>query len=149
MVNFGDIVSAAPVHLADEEGVLLLSVRENSPADKAGLVRGDIVLAIDDEKVDDAQALAAAVLGSCLGFLFFNARPASIFMGDAGSLFLGLLLAVLGIKLRFQDNVSFVTWMVPLLVMGVPLCDTTLVVLSRSRRGVNPLTTAMGIAAIA
>ncbi|RMF26027.1 MAG: undecaprenyl/decaprenyl-phosphate alpha-N-acetylglucosaminyl 1-phosphate transferase [Chloroflexi bacterium] len=86
-------------------------------------------------------ALSAAVLGACLGFLIYNFNPASIFMGDSGSLFLGFMLAAIGIKLRFPDNVTFVTWMVPVLVLGLPIFDTTLVVVSRLRRGLNPLTT--------
>jgi UDP-GlcNAc:undecaprenyl-phosphate GlcNAc-1-phosphate transferase len=86
-------------------------------------------------------ALAAAVLGACVGFLVYNFNPATIFMGDGGSLFLGFLLAAIGIKLRFPDNVTFVTWMIPPLVLGVPLFDTTLVFVSRLRRGRNPLTT--------
>lgn len=85
-------------------------------------------------------ALSIALLGACLGFLFYNLNPASIFMGDSGSLFLGFVLAATGIKLRFPQNVTFVTWMVPILVMGVPVFDTTLVVISRLRRGLNPLT---------
>lgn len=85
-------------------------------------------------------ALAVAVLGACLGFLFYNLNPASIFMGDSGALFLGFTLAAIGIKLRFPDNVTFVTWMVPPLVMGLPVFDTTLVIISRLRRGLNPLT---------
>jgi UDP-GlcNAc:undecaprenyl-phosphate GlcNAc-1-phosphate transferase len=86
-------------------------------------------------------ALAAAVLGACMGFLLYNYNPASIFMGDSGALFLGFLLASIGIKLRFPDNVTFVTWMIPVLVLGLPLFDTTLVMISRLRRGLNPLTT--------
>jgi UDP-GlcNAc:undecaprenyl-phosphate GlcNAc-1-phosphate transferase len=62
-------------------------------------------------------------------------------MGDTGSLFLGFMLAAIGIKLRFPDNVPFVTWMVPIIVMGMPIFDTTLVFISRLRRGKNPLTT--------
>jgi UDP-GlcNAc:undecaprenyl-phosphate GlcNAc-1-phosphate transferase len=88
------------------------------------------------------SALAAAIFGACLGFLIFNSNPASIFMGDSGSLFLGFSLAAVGIKLRFPENVNFVTWMVPVLVMWVPVFDTTLVIISRARRGVNPFTTA-------
>lgn len=87
-------------------------------------------------------ALAAGILGACLGFLRYNFKPARIFMGDAGSMFLGFLLAVLCIQLRFPDNVNFVTWMVPVFIMGLPIYDTTLVIFSRIRRGVNPLTTA-------
>ncbi len=86
-------------------------------------------------------ALAAALLGSTLGFLVYNFNPASIFMGDTGSLFLGFMLAAIGIKLRFPSNVAFVTWMVPIIVMGMPIFDTTLVFISRLRRGKNPLTT--------
>ncbi|MFH1086466.1 MAG: MraY family glycosyltransferase, partial [Chloroflexota bacterium] len=86
-------------------------------------------------------ALAAALLGACIGFLVYNVNPASIFMGDAGSLMIGFLLAAVGIKLRFPDNVRFVTWMIPVLVLGLPIFDTTLVFLSRLRRGLNPLTT--------
>lgn len=85
-------------------------------------------------------ALAAALLGATLGFLVYNFNPASIFMGDGGSLFLGFILAVVGIKLRFPSNVPLVTWMVPLLVLAVPIMDTTLVSLSRLRRGISPLT---------
>lgn len=87
-------------------------------------------------------ALSAALLGASLGFLAYNFNPASIFMGDAGSMFLGFVLAAVGIKLRFPDNVPFVTWMVPVIVMGMPIFDTTLVSISRLRRGKNPLTTA-------
>ncbi|MBA3530691.1 MAG: undecaprenyl/decaprenyl-phosphate alpha-N-acetylglucosaminyl 1-phosphate transferase [Ardenticatenales bacterium] len=86
-------------------------------------------------------AMSAAMLGACLGFLLYNFNPASIFMGDTGSLFLGFTLASLAIKLRFPENISWVTWMIPLLVLIVPLMDTTLVFISRLRRGKNPLTT--------
>ncbi len=86
-------------------------------------------------------ALAAALVGACVGFLFYNVNPARIFMGDTGSLFLGFTLAAVGIKLRFPDNSAFVTWMVPVFVLAVPIFDTTLVIISRLRRGLNPLTT--------
>jgi len=86
-------------------------------------------------------SLAAALLGACLGFLYYNFNPATIFMGDSGSLFIGFVLAAVGIKLRF-DNPASVTWMVPVLVLGLPIFDTTLVLVSRLRRGVNPFTTA-------
>jgi UDP-GlcNAc:undecaprenyl-phosphate GlcNAc-1-phosphate transferase len=86
-------------------------------------------------------ALAAALLGACIGFLIYNSHPATIFMGDTGSLFIGFLLAAVGIKLRFPQNVSFVTWMIPVLVLGLPIFDTTLVFISRLRRRLNPLTT--------
>jgi UDP-GlcNAc:undecaprenyl-phosphate GlcNAc-1-phosphate transferase len=86
-------------------------------------------------------ALAAATLGATLGFLRYNLPlpRASIFMGDAGALFLGYVLAMLGIKLRFPANTNLLTWMVPVLVLGVPLFDTTMVFVSRLRRHISPL----------
>ncbi len=86
------------------------------------------------------SALAAATLGACLGFLRYNFKPARIFMGDAGSLFLGYVLALLSLQLRFPENVTFVTWMIPVFILAVPIFDMTLVVVSRIRRGVSPNT---------
>ncbi len=85
--------------------------------------------------------LAAALAGACAGFLIYNWNPAHIFMGDTGALFLGFLLAAVGIKLRFPSNSETVTWMIPVLVLALPIFDTTLVFISRLRRGQNPLTT--------
>ncbi|OQY84513.1 MAG: undecaprenyl-phosphate alpha-N-acetylglucosaminyl 1-phosphate transferase [Chloroflexi bacterium UTCFX4] len=85
---------------------------------------------------------AAALMGASLGFLVYNFNPARIFMGDAGSLFLGLMLAAVGVKLRFPGQPDAVTWMIPILTLGVPVLDITLVTVSRLRRRVNPWTTA-------
>ena len=86
--------------------------------------------------------LAAALCGACAGFLVYNWNPARIFMGDTGSLFLGFLLAAVGIKLRFPMNSASVTWLIPALILALPIFDTTLVFISRLRRGKNPLVTA-------
>ncbi len=86
-------------------------------------------------------ALAVAVMAACIGFLVYNWNPATIFMGDSGALFLGFVLASIGIKVRFPDNTPAVTWMIPILVLAVPIFDTTLVTISRLKRGLNPLTT--------
>ncbi|HMO58590.1 MAG TPA: MraY family glycosyltransferase [Roseiflexaceae bacterium] len=86
-------------------------------------------------------AMAAALIGACIGFLRYNLNPATIFMGDTGSLFLGFVLAALAIKLRFPSNVPWITWLVPVCVLALPIFDTTLVSVSRLRRGLNPLTT--------
>lgn len=82
------------------------------------------------------SALAAGVLGASLGFARYNLPlpKSTIFMGDAGSLFLGFLLAILGIKIRILGNVNQITWMVPVIVLAVPIFDTALVFISRTRR---------------
>jgi UDP-GlcNAc:undecaprenyl-phosphate GlcNAc-1-phosphate transferase len=85
------------------------------------------------------SVLAACLLGASLGFLRYNFSPAVIFMGDGGSLFIGFLLAVLGIKLRLPGD-PWVTWLVPVLILGVPIFDTSLVIFSRLRRGLVPMT---------
>ncbi|MBN9388323.1 MAG: undecaprenyl/decaprenyl-phosphate alpha-N-acetylglucosaminyl 1-phosphate transferase [Chloroflexi bacterium] len=81
--------------------------------------------------------MGVTLAGAALGFVYHNfgfiRSHTPIFMGDGGALFLGYILAALGIKLRFP-NIDFVTWMVPILVLGIPLFDITLVVLSRTRR---------------
>jgi UDP-GlcNAc:undecaprenyl-phosphate GlcNAc-1-phosphate transferase len=82
-------------------------------------------------------ALAIALAGCALGFLRHNFHPARIYMGDAGSLFLGFVLAVIGIKLRFEGPTQ-VTFFVPILVLGVAIFDTTLVTVTRIARRRSP-----------
>jgi UDP-GlcNAc:undecaprenyl-phosphate GlcNAc-1-phosphate transferase len=85
--------------------------------------------------------LAAAVLGAATGFLRWNFKPAKIFMGDGGAMFLGFLMATLGLKLRLEQANHISAWLAPLLILGVTIFDTTLVTISRSRRGLLPFTT--------
>jgi UDP-GlcNAc:undecaprenyl-phosphate GlcNAc-1-phosphate transferase len=82
--------------------------------------------------------LAAGLAGCAAGFLRHNFHPAKIYMGDAGSLFLGFLLAVLGLKLQLTDTPPLVAVFVPMLVLGVPVFDTTLVTWQRLRHGRSP-----------
>jgi UDP-GlcNAc:undecaprenyl-phosphate/decaprenyl-phosphate GlcNAc-1-phosphate transferase len=85
--------------------------------------------------------LAAAVLGGATGFLRWNFKPAKIFMGDGGAMFLGFLMATLGLKLRLEHANSISGWLVPILILGATIFDTTLITISRSRRGLIPFTT--------
>jgi UDP-GlcNAc:undecaprenyl-phosphate/decaprenyl-phosphate GlcNAc-1-phosphate transferase len=84
------------------------------------------------------SSLAAALVGSAVGFLIYNFNPSSIFMGDMGALVLGFVLAVLGIKLTFGTQPPGITWMVPILVLALPLFDITLVVITRLLEGRSP-----------
>src|SRR6202049_3657867 len=85
--------------------------------------------------------LAASVLGAAAGFLRWNFKPAKIFIGDGGAMFLGYLMATLGLKLRLDHANHLAGWLAPLLILGVTIFDTTLVTISRSRRGLLPFTT--------
>jgi UDP-GlcNAc:undecaprenyl-phosphate/decaprenyl-phosphate GlcNAc-1-phosphate transferase len=86
------------------------------------------------------RTLGAATLGAALGFLRWNFNPAKIFMGDGGAMFLGFLMAALGLKIRPDGSQFPHTWLVPVLILGVPIFDTLLVSISRSRRGLLPFT---------
>lgn len=88
-------------------------------------------------------ALGAALAGAAFGFVYHNfgvvRSHTTIFMGDTGSLFLGHLLAAIGLKLHFSGAYANVTWLVPMLILGLPIFDITLVVISRLRRHIHPL----------
>lgn len=82
--------------------------------------------------------LAAALFGSAIGFLTYNFNPASTFMGDMGALVLGFVLAILAIKLNFAAQPLNISWMVPVLVLAVPVFDINLVVWTRLSEGRSP-----------
>ncbi len=84
------------------------------------------------------STLAGAVFGASLGFLGWNFNPAKIFMGDGGAMFLGFMMSTLGLKLRVTGLSEASRWMVPVLILGIPIFDTTLVTVSRSRRRLLP-----------
>lgn len=84
-------------------------------------------------------ALSAAVAGCAVGFLRHNFHPAKIYMGDAGSLFLGFMLAFLAIRLNLAEAPPSVALFVPVLVLGVALLDTTLVTFNRLRHHRSPM----------
>jgi UDP-GlcNAc:undecaprenyl-phosphate/decaprenyl-phosphate GlcNAc-1-phosphate transferase len=78
--------------------------------------------------------LAVVVAAACMAFLVYNWHPARIFMGDAGSLFLGFMLAVIALKVR-TDVPRFESALAVVLILGAAVFDTTLVVISRTLRG--------------
>jgi len=96
-----------------------------------GIVRGDVWLAVG----------AASLGGACLGFLPRNlSRPARIFLGDGGSMPLGFAVAVLVMVAASTSTVAWQSLLVALLLVGIPALDTSLVIVSRRRRGVSVLT---------
>lgn len=79
-------------------------------------------------------ALGASCAGAALGFWFFNHSPASIFMGDAGSHFIGFMLAVISAKVTYYNSAistTHLTILIPLFILAVPLFDTLAVVVIR------------------
>ena len=95
------------------------------------------IAVINDQQY--SALLAIGLAGAMLGFLRSNFHPASIYMGDAGSLFIGFMMAYLGLKMRTSVT-EIPQLFAPVVVLGVAVLDTTLVVVSRVRRGVSPFT---------
>jgi UDP-GlcNAc:undecaprenyl-phosphate GlcNAc-1-phosphate transferase len=88
------------------------------------------------------STMAAAILGAATGFLRWNFKPAKIFMGDGGAMFLGFLMAALSLKLRpVMAGGHHAAWLVPVFILGATIFDTALISISRSRRGFIPFTT--------
>jgi UDP-GlcNAc:undecaprenyl-phosphate GlcNAc-1-phosphate transferase len=83
-------------------------------------------------------ALATVTAGATLGFLIWNKSPARIYMGDAGALFLGVLLATLTIRLNPDTQTQMGSYFTPIFLLAVPILDTSVAVLSRIRRHISP-----------
>jgi UDP-GlcNAc:undecaprenyl-phosphate GlcNAc-1-phosphate transferase len=83
-------------------------------------------------------ALAIVTAGATLGFLIWNKSPARIYMGDAGALFLGVLLATLTIRLNPDTQTQMGSYFTPIFLLAVPILDTSVAVLSRIKRHISP-----------
>lgn len=81
--------------------------------------------------------MTATLMGSLLGFLRYNRHPARIFMGDTGSLFLGMMMGSLAMVGKY-DRVNEIGYLTPLLILAVPIFDTVYVMSLRLMRGTNP-----------
>lgn len=83
-------------------------------------------------------ALSTVTAGATLGFLVWNKSPAKIYMGDAGALFLGVLLAILTVRFEPTTQSPISAYSVPIFLLAIPILDTTVAVLSRIRRNISP-----------
>lgn len=86
------------------------------------------------------SALSIVTAGATIGFLMWNKSPAKIYMGDAGALFLGVVISVATIRLSPGITPTWQSLAIPVMLLAVPLLDTCVAVISRLVRGVSPLT---------
>ena len=100
----------------------------------ASLAAAFFMLVTIDSRQVQLSLFSTILLGACLGSFYYNAPPARFFIGDSGSQFLGFLLAALGIVYNPVGFTRLTSWFVPILLVGIPIFDTTLVVVSRLRR---------------
>ena len=86
------------------------------------------------------SALTIVTAGAAIGFLMWNKSPAKIYMGDAGSLFLGVIISVATIRLNPGITPSWQSLAIPVMLLAIPLLDTCVAVFSRLARGLSPMT---------
>jgi UDP-GlcNAc:undecaprenyl-phosphate GlcNAc-1-phosphate transferase len=86
------------------------------------------------------SALSIVTAGATIGFLLWNKSPAKIYMGDAGALFLGIIISVATIRLNPGIQPTWKSLTIPAILLAIPLLDTCVAVFSRLARGVSPLT---------
>jgi UDP-GlcNAc:undecaprenyl-phosphate GlcNAc-1-phosphate transferase len=100
---------------------------------------GVFVIAFDRGQ-ELVSALSVVTAGATIGFLMWNKSPAKIYMGDAGALFLGIIISVATIRLNPGIEPTWKSLTIPVILLAVPLLDTCVAVFSRIARGLSPLT---------
>ncbi len=85
------------------------------------------------QKVPGNVLVLLGLIGACLGFLRYNFHPATVFLGDTGSMFLGFILGVVSLQ-TFTKNTLMLAFTIPMLVLGVPIYDALLAIWRRSMR---------------
>lgn len=86
----------------------------------------------------EMAVICAALVGGCLGFIPYNRNPAKIFMGDTGATFLGYILATVSVTGLFKLY-AIISFIVPFIILGFPIFDTTSAFLRRILKGQNPM----------
>jgi UDP-GlcNAc:undecaprenyl-phosphate/decaprenyl-phosphate GlcNAc-1-phosphate transferase len=92
------------------------------------------MLATFDSQQITLSILSSILLGICIGLYFYNASPARLFLGDSGAQTLGFMLAAIAILYTPVQSYQASSWFIPILLVGIPIFDTTLVFVSRLRR---------------
>jgi UDP-GlcNAc:undecaprenyl-phosphate GlcNAc-1-phosphate transferase len=100
----------------------------------AAIASAFFMLVTVDADQPSLSLLSAIILGSSIGMLYFNALPARTFLGDSGAQFLGFILAALAIAYTPPGLPQPSSWFVPILLLSVPIFDTTLVTISRLKQ---------------
>jgi UDP-GlcNAc:undecaprenyl-phosphate/decaprenyl-phosphate GlcNAc-1-phosphate transferase len=100
----------------------------------AAIASAFFMLVTVDAGQTSLSLLSAILLGSSIGMMYFNALPARTFLGDSGAQFLGFVLAALAIAYTPPGLPQPSSWFVPILLLSVPIFDTSLVTISRLRQ---------------
>ncbi len=96
------------------------------------------LILVPDSSAMLSAIVLAAIVGGCVGFIPYNFNPATIFMGDTGSTFLGFMLASISIFGLFKTY-AVISFAVPFLVLGLPIFDICFAVIRRVAKGQSPM----------
>jgi len=83
-------------------------------------------------------SMSLVITGTTTAFLIWNKSPAKIYMGDAGALFLGILLASLTIRVDTNADIGRLGFIIPVLLLAIPILDTSIAVTRRIKKGTSP-----------
>jgi UDP-GlcNAc:undecaprenyl-phosphate GlcNAc-1-phosphate transferase len=132
------LVAAVPLTLlwfvSLENTINLIDGVDGLAAGVVAIVAATLLLAAINRGETDIVILAGALIGACVGFLFFNWHPARIFMGDSGSNFLGFTLAALSV-LSVAKGTVVLALIVPVAALAIPIGDTAWAIVRRRLRG--------------
>jgi UDP-GlcNAc:undecaprenyl-phosphate GlcNAc-1-phosphate transferase len=120
--------------LATTNAFNLIDVMDGLSAGTAAVAAGALLVVADWNGRTASAAMLAALAGACVGFLRYNLAPARIYMGDTGSLFLGLSLGALAMNNAYTEHNDLAA-LAPAMILGVPLFDMLFVMYVRWRRG--------------
>lgn len=109
----------------------------------AGMATAFFTLVTIDAGQPFLSQQSALLLGACIGLFVFNSPPARLFLGDSGAQTLGFVLAVLAIAYRPLGANQSSSWVVPIMLLAIPIFDAVLVIMSRLRRGKSVYSAAM------
>jgi UDP-GlcNAc:undecaprenyl-phosphate GlcNAc-1-phosphate transferase len=117
-----------------ENTINLIDGVDGLAAGVVAIVAATLMLAAINRSQTDIVILSGALIGACLGFLFYNWHPARVFMGDSGSNFLGFTLAALSV-LSVAKGAVILALLVPILALAIPIFDTAWAIFRRRLRG--------------
>ena len=122
--------------LATTNAFNLIDIMDGLAAGTAMIAAIVLLVAAELDGGVAAATMLAGLAGACLGFLKYNLQPARIYMGDTGSMFLGLLLGAVAMQNSYTQR-NPLGALAPVLILGVPLFDTLFVMYIRWRRGLS------------
>lgn len=117
-----------------ENTINLIDGVDGLAAGVVAIVAAALMLAAINRGQTSIVILSGALIGACMGFLFFNWHPARVFMGDSGSNFLGFTLAALSV-LSVAKGAVILALLLPILALAIPIFDTAWAIFRRRLRG--------------